>query len=99
MGGNFADGKGNATVFFSYKKDDALLQSERDFSACALGSSAGRLRLRRLRHQLPGPLHRPDDRQRSGPTADANGTARPFDGATDQYNFGPLNYYQRPSER
>ena len=35
MGSNFANGKGNATLFFLYKKEDALLQSERDFSACA----------------------------------------------------------------
>jgi len=26
-------------------------------------------------------------------------TFRPFANATDQYNFGPLNYYQRPDER
>jgi hypothetical protein len=24
---------------------------------------------------------------------------RPFDFSTDLYNFGPLNYYQRPDER
>ncbi|MFN5028391.1 MAG: TonB-dependent receptor, partial [Burkholderiales bacterium] len=29
MGSNFANGKGNATVFLNYKKEDALLQSER----------------------------------------------------------------------
>jgi outer membrane receptor protein involved in Fe transport len=40
LGGNFADGKGNATVFFSYTKTDALLESERDFSSCALTSGA-----------------------------------------------------------
>ena len=36
MGSNFADDKGNAVMFFGYKKNDALLQSERDFSSCAL---------------------------------------------------------------
>ena len=39
MGSNFADGKGNATVFFGYSHTDALLQSERDSSACALACS------------------------------------------------------------
>src|SRR5882762_2719128 len=39
MGGNFADNKGNATAFFNYKQEDAVLQKSRDFSACALGGS------------------------------------------------------------
>src|SRR5437899_12924201 len=33
MGRNFADNKGNATVFFSYKKEQPILQRDRDFSA------------------------------------------------------------------
>ena len=40
MGSNFADGRGNATLFVGYRETEALLQSERDYSACALGSSA-----------------------------------------------------------
>ena len=39
LGGNFANGKGNGTVFFNYKKEDALLQSERDYSACSIGNA------------------------------------------------------------
>ena len=34
----------------------------------------------------------------AGCTFDANGVLRPF-GAADQYNFGPVNYFQRPDER
>src|SRR5207247_7646603 len=43
MGRNFADNKGNATMYFAYKKEDPVLQRDRDFSACALnaGSSGG----------------------------------------------------------
>ena len=37
MGRNFADNKGNATMFFAYKKEQPILQRDRDFSACALG--------------------------------------------------------------
>ncbi len=40
MGSNFADGRGNATLFVGYRETEALLQSERDYSACTLGSSA-----------------------------------------------------------
>ena len=38
MGGNFANGKGNATLFFSYRSQQAVTQGTRDFSACALSS-------------------------------------------------------------
>ena len=30
---------------------------------------------------------------------DTGNTFRPFDGDTDQYNFGPINHYQRPDTR
>ena len=40
LGSNFANGKGNATVFFSYQKTDGVLQGTRDFSSCALGASS-----------------------------------------------------------
>ena len=39
MGSNFADGRGNATLFFGYTSTDAVLQSERDYSACAISTS------------------------------------------------------------
>ncbi len=110
MGSNFAGGKGNATVYFGYKKEEALLQSERDFSACSLGAVAA-----------PGSVAVPAGRVRPGvftcggsgtsatglfftpvgsfTTADAAGNSRPYIGATDAYNFGPANHFQRPSER
>ncbi|MBL8363571.1 MAG: TonB-dependent receptor [Rubrivivax sp.] len=98
IGSNFAGNKGNATVFFSYKKDDPLLQSERDFSACSLTSAgavfvcggSGTNATGRITNLTNGTVWT---------NGDNNGTARRFANATDQYNFGPLNYYQRPSER
>ena len=41
LGGNFADDKGNATVYLGYRRIDALLQSQRDFSRCTLATVAG----------------------------------------------------------
>lgn len=98
MGSNFANNKGNATVYFGYKKEDALLQSERDFSACSLSSSAagfacggsGTNATGRITNLTTNVVYT---------NADGNGTARRYSGATDAYNFGPLNYFQRPSER
>ena len=97
MGSNFADGKGNATVYLGYFSADPILQSQRDYSACTLGagdtcsgsstSYAGRFTS--LDGSFAGSL-----------TMDRNtGVIRPYSGATDSYNFGPVNYYQRPSER
>jgi iron complex outermembrane recepter protein len=101
LGGNFANGKGNATVFFNYKKEDALLQSERDFSACSAGNStvAAGFRCGGSSTSFPGRFFTRGGAGPSRTVADAAGNTRPFVAATDQYNFGPLNYFQRPSER
>jgi outer membrane receptor protein involved in Fe transport len=103
MGSNFADGRGNATLFFGYTNTDPVLQSERDYSACAISTSGlycggsstsypGRFRIANMNGI--GSYSR---------TIDATtGLIRPFrtSGATaDFYNYGPLNYYQRPQER
>jgi iron complex outermembrane recepter protein len=98
IGGNFANGKGNATVFFNYKKEDALLQSERDFSACSIGNatSAAGFNCGGSSTSFPG---RFITAAGSRTVANGAGNTRAFVGATDQYNFGPTNFFQRPSER
>ncbi len=99
MGSNFADGRGNATLYLGYTNTDALLQSERDYSACAISTSGlycggsstsypGRFRVANLNGI--GTYSRTIDAE--------TGQIRPFGGA-DLYNYGPLNYYQRPQER
>jgi iron complex outermembrane recepter protein len=112
LGGNFANGKGNATVFFNYKKEDALLQSERDFSSCSAGNAtvtapsttngvslpAG-FRCGGSSTSFPGRFFTQGGAGPSRTVADAAGNTRAFVAANDQYNFGPLNYFQRPSER
>jgi outer membrane receptor protein involved in Fe transport len=98
LGGNFGNGKGNATVFFNYKKEDALLQSERDFSACSIGNAttAAGFNCGGSGTSFPGRfLVAVGNRT----VANAAGGTRAYVGANDQYNFGPLNFFQRPSER
>jgi iron complex outermembrane recepter protein len=99
LGGNFAGDKGNATVFFNYKKTDALLQSERDFSACSLAASAAGFSCGGSGTNATGRIGVGAGFNTLWTNADTNGTARRFNNATDQYNFGPVNYFQRPSER
>jgi iron complex outermembrane recepter protein len=109
IGGNFANGKGNATAFFNYKKEDSLLQSERDFSACSIGNATVAT-TNVINGTTFGPGFRCGGSGTSFPgqfvvaagartVANSAGGTRAYVGANDQYNFGPLNYYQRPSER
>jgi outer membrane receptor protein involved in Fe transport len=88
-GANFDGNKGNATFFFSHRHADALLQSQRDFSACSLGASDPGFACSGSGTSIP----------RVGSfTPDANGNPRKYVSATDAYNFGPLNFFQRPSD-
>lgn len=100
MGVSSADGGGNITAYIGYRSNDQILQRDRDFSACALGpQTAG-----------PNPVWSCGGSSTSYPgrftdfatynfTIDTGtGLARNFNGALDQYNFGPLNYFQRPDE-
>lgn len=109
MGANFADGKGNATVYGTYRRDDSVLQAKYDYSACTLNSptasglAAGRgLACGGSGTSATGYFQAYGN---SGAalftkTVDkATGAFRDFSAATDLFNFGPLNYYQRPDER
>ena len=107
MGSNFADNKGNATAFFTYDREAAVLQSKYDYSGCTLGATkAGGLTCSgsgtsakngaggyfQAYGSAPGPALFTN-------TVDGKtGAFRPFT-AADTYNFGPLNFYQRPNER
>ncbi len=101
MGSNFAGNRGNATLFFQYSKTQPVSQKNRDYSACATGDSADGLSLvcAGSSHQLPRPFRRRQCRPAAFTIANAQGGVRPFKSATDQFNFAPYNYYQRPDER
>ena len=93
FGVNSPDGRGNITAYLGYRSINAIKQSQRDFSACALSSRSGT--------------------GCAGSATLPTGLFTPFDGsyyytvAGDQfvpwdytyYNYGPLNYFQRPDER
>jgi iron complex outermembrane recepter protein len=102
-GSNFADGKGNATVYATYATQASVLQSKFDYSACTLSAGA------------PGsrPVCGGSATNASGTflvynsagnniltnTVDPKtGIFRPETSA-DLYNYGALNYYIRPSDK
>lgn len=98
MGSNFADDRGNATIYVGYRNIDALQQSERDFSACALGSSGTEFACLGSGTSFPGRFI--DLNSGSGWSMDpANGNVRSYLGSRDSFNYNPYNYYQRPDER
>jgi outer membrane receptor protein involved in Fe transport len=95
MGGNFDNGKGNATVYLSYKETDALLLGQRDYAACALGSNAAGFNCSGSSTNAGGRITGASGL--SYTAADAAGTPRLYT-SNDAYNYGPLNYLQRPTK-
>jgi outer membrane receptor protein involved in Fe transport len=110
MGSNFADDRGNATFYATYRDTDALLQSNYDYSSCTFNSGdaftcggSGTAFPARFRPIDPNTgvvaLVDPDDPD-SGNQSYTLGAGGAFGaGNAPAYNFGPLNYYQRPNER
>jgi outer membrane receptor protein involved in Fe transport len=103
IGTGIADGKGNATVYLGYRKIDPVLQSERDYSACALGASASGFTCSGSGTTGPGGQFQPYSPSlvagSAFTVAGPNGEIRPYSSSADAFNFGPYNYYQRPDTR
>lgn len=88
MGGSFAEGRGNATLFATYKKTNAILEGQRDFTSCALSSDGDTYGCIGSGTQASG---------RVGTFTNSANGPRKYNSKTDSYNFGPTNYLQRPS--
>jgi len=106
MGGNLDGGRGNVTVFASYEDREEIRQADRMVSGCALGQGGGAQsfggfacigssNFRAFNGGGNNPL----------PTIGTHfqqqdGTMIPFvSSPTTTYNFGPNNFFQRPSKR
>jgi iron complex outermembrane receptor protein len=107
-GVNTPDGKGNATFYATYRNINSVLQSQYSVSACSLGSgyiagsydTGGKFQCLGSSNGYPGRFIVP---LASGAVLDqsvnlATGALVPYSKAYD-FNFGPLNYFQRPDER
>jgi len=107
MGSNFADNKGNATAYITYDNQGAALQSKFDYSACTLApASATTLGCAgsgtAAKNGAGGHFYASTANGHSfiHHTVDGlTGQFRPLAGASDDYNYGPLNYYQTPNVR
>ena len=99
LGGNFADGKGNVTAYLGYRRLDPLLQSQRDFSRCTLNqSNAGVVSCGGSSTSATGRFFASNGTFFPTQTIGPNTTFIPW-AAGDAYNYGAVNYYQRPDER
>lgn len=102
LGGNFAGGKGNATVFFDYKKDKPLKQESYDYSACATGgptATLGNFSCGGSSTTGPGGRFLSLTSGANVTINSATGGVRNYNATLDQFNFAPYNYYQTDQER
>ena len=100
FGTDFADGRGNATVFATWRQNDGLLQSERDYSSCALnnagtacGGSANAIvpNFAIYSYDDDGIL---DGSSGNFVTLQPDGSLAGFSG--NFYNYNPTNWFLRP---
>jgi len=98
MGVSSPDKKGNLTAYVTYRNNDKVLQADRDYSACTIGGATATVfSCGGSSTSFPG---RFTDFSTYNYTLDTTtGAFKPFVSSRDQYNYGPLNYYQRPDER
>ena len=102
---NSEDGKGNATIYATYRNVNAVLQSKYSYSACTLvsgyvTSNSGKFSCGGSSTGFPGRFATigPGAVPPSNNTIGPNGSLIPYT-AADAYNYGALNFYQRPDER
>src|SRR5208282_4828846 len=106
MGTNTANGKGNVTAYVGYDNTEAVFAGARDFGACTFGASghghvcAGSSNYNRWISLDNTTAKQPSGFFEEGTGAAGTGTFVPFTGAaTQEFNFGALNYLQRPDTR
>ena len=92
IGANAPDGKGNVTAYATYRQNNAILEANRDYSACTFSSSATGFNCAGSGTAYPARV----GSYLVDPTT--FNTFRPRV-ATDVFNYGPANYYMRPDER
>jgi len=106
-GSNFADNRGNATAYITYDNQGAALQKLFDYSACSLTVGAAGLACggssTSARAGAGGSFRAYSatvGKRIFNDTVDGTTVNfRAFTSPADLYNYGPLNYYQVPSER
>lgn len=109
VGGDFAGGRGNATMYATWRENNALLHGARDYSSCALdrfGTRCGGSATAPVPNFLIAPLTEDglgpggyDYYQEAFLALQPDSSLAFFDDHPNRYNYAPVNYYMRPDER
>jgi outer membrane receptor protein involved in Fe transport len=108
FGSSFDDGRGRVTAYVGYRKIDPVLQARRDYSACSLSANtaAATTTLGRAYNcggsatSATGTVFFNEGFGEDFTSTLAQfGPNRTLLPGTTPFNFGPLNYFQRPDER
>ncbi|MEN0079701.1 MAG: TonB-dependent receptor plug domain-containing protein, partial [Pseudomonadota bacterium] len=105
MGGNYAEGRGNAVISLGYNSREELFQGDRDFAFFAqFDDGAGNLFDGGSSGVPQGAIFGgasfdfPDGTSGAA-IFEQDGSIRLYDGSVDAYNYAPVNYIQLPQER
>lgn len=92
IGGNLNEGRGNITAYATYRDIKPVTQSERDYSACALGATGN---CGGSATSASGSFYFESDGFSQIYFVDGDQFVPGF----ELFNFAPPSYYQRPDER
>ncbi|HEX8621347.1 MAG TPA: TonB-dependent receptor [Allosphingosinicella sp.] len=100
MGAGFDDGRGHVTAYATYRKQDAVLQRDRDYSACSLTAlSAAAAATNGRLYNCGGSGTGNPGTFLTNVGSFTIGPNRTFTTPVPLFNFAPYNYFQRPDER
>ena len=108
FGGEFDSGRGHIMGFAGYQNTNEVLQGNRDYAQCALGtrndgqeftcSGSSTNEFTNLLN-LDADYVFPNGQGTARVNPDASGEFIDRNNVTDTFNFNPFNHYQRPNER
>ncbi len=106
IGAKFDDGRGHVTAYFGYRDVKPIFQGDRDHASCTItpDTRSGRAGQNRcggsgtaINATLADPTFGGFFFGNADGSSDFSGTLNPA--GNGPYNFAPINYFQRPSER
>jgi len=103
IGKDFDDGRGNATVWGTWREGEALLQGARDYGSCALSSSStscgGSGNAIIPNFYIAPAFDGVTQYDRSEFVTLQPDNSFDFDDGTNRYNYAPVNHFMRPDTR
>jgi outer membrane receptor protein involved in Fe transport len=99
LGASTPDGKGNITAYMGYRQTEPVLESHYDYSACALGHKGAGVQCGGSGTTAPAQILANNGNGADLKLDPTTGALRPYNSATDAFNYGPYNYFQRNDTR